>query len=73
MCNLKNIILLLIITLVVLLPKFAVAAERNVQVEITLYTEKSLNIDQNLACFKNSHLMFKNPLKEQKATPSCAA
>ena len=25
------------------------------------------------ACFKNSHLMFKNPLKEQKATPSCAA
>ena len=26
-----------------------------------------------LACFKNSHLMFKNPLKEQKATPSCAA
>ena len=26
-----------------------------------------------MACFKNSHLMFKNPLKEQKATPSCAA
>ncbi|WP_072004163.1 restriction endonuclease subunit S [Selenomonas sp. AB3002] len=28
---------------------------------------------KNMACFKNSHLMFKNPLKEQKATPSCAA
>lgn len=27
----------------------------------------------NEACFKNSYLMFKNPLKEQKATPSCAA
>lgn len=51
MCNLKNIILLLIITLAVLLPKFAVAAERNVQVEITLYTEKSLNIDQNFELF----------------------
>ena len=27
----------------------------------------------DLVCFKNSHLMFKNPWKEQKTTPSCAA
>ena len=34
--------------------------------------ENFLYVDKT-ACFKNSHLMFKNPLKEQKATPSCAA
>ena len=36
----------MVMTIMVMIPQSAVAAERNVQVEINLYTEKSLNIDQ---------------------------
>ena len=46
MCNIKRIILLMVMIFMVMVSQSALAAERNVQVEITLYTEKSLSIDQ---------------------------